>query len=67
MDTYCSWINCLSVLGLDALSAQLEEPFGLEENDLPLDSIVRLVEREMLSSLGEELPDTILPIRGNLS
>ncbi|HBG83327.1 MAG TPA: bestrophin, partial [Acinetobacter radioresistens] len=54
-------------LGLDALSAQLEEPFGLEENDLPLDSIVRLVEREMLSSLGEELPDTILPIRGNLS
>lgn len=54
-------------LGLDALSAQLEEPFGLEENDLPLDSIVRLVEQEMLSSLGEELPDTILPIRGNLS
>ena len=32
-------------LGLDALSAQIEEPFGLQENDLPLDSIVRLIER----------------------
>ncbi|TCM63794.1 putative membrane protein [Acinetobacter calcoaceticus] len=54
-------------LGLDALSTQLEEPFGLQENDLPLDSIVRLVEREMLSSLGEELPVAIPIIKGNLS
>lgn len=43
-------------LGLDALSAQIEEPFGLQENDLPLDSIVRLIERESLSSLGQPLP-----------
>ncbi len=43
-------------LGLDALSVQIEEPFGLQENDLPLDSIVRLIERESLSSLGQPLP-----------
>ena len=46
-------------LGLDELSAELEEPFGLQDNDLPLDSIVRLIERETLSSLGQELPEAI--------
>ncbi len=55
-------------LGLDALSTQLEEPFGIQENDLPLDSIVRLIEREMLSSLGiKELPPAVAIVKGNLS
>lgn len=54
-------------LGFDALSTQLEEPFGLQENDLPLDSIVRLIEREMLSSLGEDLPPAVQIVKGNLS
>ncbi len=54
-------------LGLDALSEQLEEPFGLQDNDLPLNSMVRLIEREMLSSLGEELPPAIQPHLGKLS
>ena len=54
-------------LGLDALSAELEEPFGEQENDLALDSIVRSVEREMLSSLGAELPPALLASKGNLS
>ena len=58
--TYCR-LNCLYVLGLDALSAQIEEPFGLQENDLPLDSIVRLIERESLSSLGQPLPLLLKP------
>ena len=53
-------------LGLDALSAQLEEPFGVQENDLPLDSIVRLIEREMLSSLGQPLPPELAAVNGNL-
>lgn len=54
-------------LGLDALSAQLEEPFGLQENDLPLDAITRLIEREMLSSLGEELLEPIKLVKSNLT
>ena len=54
-------------LGLDALSAQLEEPFGLQDNDLPLDSITRLIEREMLSSLGEELLEPIQLVKSNLT
>nr|WP_312821908.1 bestrophin family protein [Acinetobacter oleivorans] len=53
-------------LGLDALSAQIEEPFGLQENDLPLDSIVRLIERESLSSLGQPLPPIIEAQDNNL-
>ncbi|MDO4641225.1 MAG: bestrophin family ion channel [Neisseria sp.] len=44
-------------LGLDALSSQLEEPFGTQDNDLPLDAIVRLVEREILTALGGTLPE----------
>lgn len=46
-------------LGLDALSAELEEPFGTQDNDLPLDSIVRLIERELLDSLGKTAPSSI--------
>ena len=55
------------LLGLDALSAELEEPFGLQENDLPLDAIVRGIEREMLSSLYETLPEPVRVHRANLS
>ncbi|MBF7683817.1 bestrophin family protein [Acinetobacter sp. B5B] len=47
-------------LGLDKLAAELEEPFGQQDNDLPLDSIVRLVERELLTSLNEPLPPSII-------
>lgn len=54
-------------LGLDALSTELEEPFGLQENDLALDSIVRLIEREMLTSLGENIPEPIIAKNGNLT
>lgn len=54
------------LLGLDALSSQLEEPFGTQENDLPLDAIVRLVEREILSALGEALPPVPAAERFNL-
>lgn len=54
-------------LGLDALSAQIEEPFGLQDNDLPLDSIVRLIEREMSESLGVELPPVIQLVKSNLT
>ncbi|WP_333838584.1 bestrophin family ion channel, partial [Acinetobacter schindleri] len=54
-------------LGLDELSAELEEPFGLQDNDLALDSIVRLVERETLSSIGREIPEPLRPWKEHLS
>ncbi|MBS7810889.1 bestrophin family protein [Roseococcus pinisoli] len=50
--------------GLDALGDQLEDPFGLEPNALPLDAMTRTVEREMLALLGETpLPPPAAPQR----
>lgn len=54
-------------LGLDRLGAELEEPFGEQDNDLPLDSIVRLVERELLTSIQHPLPPSIALEKHNLS
>ncbi|ATQ42857.1 bestrophin family protein [Caulobacter mirabilis] len=54
--------------GLDALGDQLEDPFGLEDNDLPLDALVRTVERDLLFSLGrEDLPPLLEPVGYRLS
>lgn len=63
------WWTLLPVLlvaytffGLDALGHQLEDPFGLEPNALPLEAMRRTIERELLALLGhEELPDAIKP------
>ena len=38
--------------GLDALGDELSDPFGTDPNDLPLDAMVRTVEREMLHACG---------------
>jgi putative membrane protein len=49
--------------GLDAIGNELEDPFGYDENDLPLDAIVRTVERDVLSALGvEPLPPALVPV-----
>lgn len=69
------WWTLLPVLlvsytffGLDALGDQLEDPFGIEQNDLPLDALTRMIERELLSLLDEPaLPPPIEPRRHVLS
>ncbi|MNM32339.1 Bestrophin, RFP-TM, chloride channel [compost metagenome] len=54
--------------GLDAISDELEDPFGRDENDLPLDAIVRIIERDVLSALGcTELPPALQPVDHILS
>jgi putative membrane protein len=46
--------------GLDALGHELEDPFSLEPNGLPLGAMQRNIERELLALLGrEELPEHI--------
>lgn len=46
--------------GLDALGDQLGDPFGTDENDLPLDAMVRTMERELLHAAGRrDLPPPI--------
>lgn len=42
--------------GLDALGDELEEPFGTQENDLPLDALVRVLEVDLGEALGDPDP-----------
>lgn len=51
-------------LGLDELSAELEEPFGMQDNDLALDSIVRMIDRESLSSMDLDIPEPVQSHKG---
>ncbi len=53
-------ILAYTFLGLDALSSEIEEPFGTQSNDLPLDSMVRTIEIELLSTLGKPTPPPIV-------
>ncbi|MBH2018646.1 bestrophin family protein [Polaromonas sp.] len=46
-------IVAYTFFGLDALGDEIEEPFGLEANDLPLDTLCRAIEANLLESLGE--------------
>jgi len=47
--------------GLDALGDELEEPFGTEPNDLPLDALVRAVDRIVHHALDEPMPEALAP------
>jgi putative membrane protein len=42
---------------LEALAAEIEEPFGTEANDLPLDAMSRMIEATLREMMGEMLPD----------
>lgn len=53
--------------GLDAIGDELEDPFGMDVNDLPLKAISRTIERNLRERLGEELPAAHTPKRGILT
>lgn len=56
-------VVAFTFFGLDALGDELEEPFGTEANDLPLDALCRNIEIQMLEALGEtHLPPTLEPV-----
>lgn len=59
-------ILAYTVLGLDALSSEIEEPFGTQSNDLPLDAMVRTIEIELLGTLGKPTPPPIQAQDNNL-
>jgi putative membrane protein len=61
------WLTPLAVgvlaytfFGLDAIGAQIEDPFDLLPNDLPLDAISRNIEINLCSLLGD--PDVPAPL-----
>ncbi len=55
-------IVAYTFFGLDALGDEIEEPFGLLPNDLPLDALCRTIEINLLEALGEtDLPEPLAP------
>jgi putative membrane protein len=56
-------IVAYTFFGLDALGDEIEEPFGLSPNDLPLDAICRAIEIDMRDALGDaNLPPPLTPV-----
>ncbi|MNT60876.1 Bestrophin, RFP-TM, chloride channel [compost metagenome] len=56
-------IIAYTFFGLDALGDELEDPFGLEENDLPLSALARVIEVDLLEGLGvRPLPEAAAPV-----
>lgn len=48
--------------GLDAIGDEVEEPFGMDMNDLPLSSFSRMLEIEARKRLGDPMPRPIVPV-----
>ncbi len=56
-------IVAYTFFGLDALGDEIEEPFGLDANDLPLDAICRTIEINLRESLHDtQVPAPLTPI-----
>lgn len=57
-----SMVMAYAFFGLDQIGEELEEPFGLAANDLPIDALVRTIEIDQREALGErDLPPPLLP------
>ena len=53
--------------GLDAIGDEIEDPFGLDDNDLPLSTLSRMIEVNVRQRLGEtDLPELLSPQDGLL-
>jgi len=53
--------------GLDAIGTEIENPFGTDDNDLPLSALSRLIEINLRQRLGEaDLPEPLQPVNGLL-
>jgi len=48
-------------VAFEAIADELEDPFGTEPNDLPLNAMSRIIEITLLETLGKPVPDTALP------
>ncbi|WP_317202860.1 bestrophin family protein [Janthinobacterium sp.] len=63
MTPFVVGIVAYTFFGLDALGDEIEEPFGVDSNDLPLDAICHTIEVNLRESLGEtDLPAPVGPI-----
>ena len=59
---FISALVAYAFFGLDALSEELEEPFGERPNQLPLLAIERTLEISMLEAQGQPTPEPLQPV-----
>src|SRR5690349_7282292 len=63
MTPFVVGIVSYTFFGLDAIGDEIEEPFGLLHNDLPLEAMCRRVEIDLLEASGEtDLPAPLQPV-----
>jgi ion channel-forming bestrophin family protein len=53
--------------GMDAIGDEIEQPFGFDTNDLPLDSISIAIERNLRARIADPLPEKLKAKRGVLT
>ncbi|MCS3602037.1 putative membrane protein [Buttiauxella sp. BIGb0471] len=64
MTPFLSVFISYTFISLDTLAEELEEPFGTEDNDLPLDAICNSIERDLHDmDESEKLPEKLRPNR----
>ncbi|HKM95274.1 MAG TPA: bestrophin family ion channel [Buttiauxella sp.] len=64
MTPFLSVFISYTFISLDTLAEELEEPFGTEDNDLPLDAICNSIERDLHDmDESEQLPEKLRPNR----
>lgn len=62
MTPFVSALISYTFISLDTLAEELEDPFGIEDNDLPLDAICNMMERDLLQMNDEEnIPERLFP------
>ncbi len=60
-------IIAYAFFGLDAVGEEIEEPFGMDINDLPLSTLCRMIEINLRQTLGEQdVPEVLRPVDGVL-
>ncbi|MCB1020543.1 MAG: hypothetical protein KDC27_11485 [Acidobacteria bacterium] len=63
MTPLVSFMISYAFFGLDAIGDEVEDPFGFEPNDLPLDSLCRNIEIDLLQMVGEKnTPAPVQPV-----
>ena len=62
-------VLCISyaLFGLDSIGEEIEQPFGMDPNDLPLSSISRTIEGNLRRRIGEPPPEKYVPRSGIIS
>lgn len=67
MTPVVSFMLAYTFFGLEAVGTQIEEPFGLLPNDLPLAALCRALEIDLAPLLGHPPPPPLTPIKGVLT